>query len=222
MKKHSFSLRLWHWINAVSIVVLFMSGLGISNAHRFLYWGDAGSQPSEAWTVIVRFPNWATIPQRYDLAEARDWHFLFSWPFAIGLLFIWTTMLINGHFKKSIATSRSEWRLAQIREEFVRHITFKLQSDDQSYNFLQKVTYSFVLVICLPVMVLTGLSLSPGFEPFAPWLTEIFGGRQSARSIHFIVAWALFIFFIIHLVFLICHKPIKRTTNMLIGSKNEA
>ena len=89
MKRHALSTRLWHWVNLVCVVVLFMSGLTISNAHRLLYWGDWGFSSSQAWLEVPRFPDWMTIPGYYDLALARDWHILTAWPFALGLLFMW-------------------------------------------------------------------------------------------------------------------------------------
>jgi len=92
MKKHALSTRIWHWINAISLIILFMSGLNISNAHRYLYWGDAGFDGVGAWLEVMRFPDWATIPASYDLAEARDWHTIFAWPFALALLAMWIAM----------------------------------------------------------------------------------------------------------------------------------
>ena len=74
MKRHTLSTRIWHWVNALSLVILFMSGLNISNAHRYLYWGEWGFLPGQAWLHVWRFPGWATIPGYYSLASARDWH----------------------------------------------------------------------------------------------------------------------------------------------------
>ncbi|OYW97790.1 MAG: hypothetical protein B7Z14_16700, partial [Bosea sp. 32-68-6] len=99
MMRHSLATRAWHWVNAAAIVMLFMSGLNISNAHRYLYWGNYGFDPADAWLKVIRFPGWATLPGYYNLAAARDWHILAAWPFALGLLFIWAAMLANGHFR---------------------------------------------------------------------------------------------------------------------------
>lgn len=104
MKRHSLFTRIWHWINAAALIVLFMSGLNISNAHRHLYWGNYGFEPADAWLSVMRFPAWSTIPQRYDLAEARDWHNTAVWVFAIGLLAMWVVSLITKHFWRDIAT----------------------------------------------------------------------------------------------------------------------
>nr|WP_298895724.1 cytochrome b/b6 domain-containing protein [uncultured Altererythrobacter sp.] len=220
-KKHSLLTRIWHWLNALCVIVLFMSGLGISNAHRYLYWGNAGSQPSEAWTAVIRFPDWATLPQRYDLAESRDWHVLFSWPFAIGLLVFWIAMLIGGHFWRDLRTRREEWKSAAIWADIVKHAKLDFTHDGAKYSFLQKLTYGIVLGVLLPVMVFTGLAISPGFEPAAPWLVDMFGGRQSARSIHFLAAWALFAFFVIHILLVLLSGPVKQMRDMITGGRDE-
>jgi len=97
-KRHGLVTRLWHWLNFASVTVLFMSGLNISNAHRYLYWGHSGFDPSQAWLAVPRFPGWATIPGYYDLAAARDWHILAAWFFAVGLLVMWVVLLFSGRF----------------------------------------------------------------------------------------------------------------------------
>ena len=220
-KKHSLLTRIWHWLNTLGVIVLFMSGLGISNAHRYLYWGDAGSQPSEAWTAVMRFPDWATLPQRYDLAESRDWHVLFSWPFAVGLLVFWIAMLIGGHFWRDLRTRQEEWKPAAIWADVVKHAKLDFTHVGAKYSFLQKLTYGIVLGVLLPVMVFTGLAISPGFEPAAPWLVDIFGGRQSARSIHFLAAWTLFAFFVIHILLVLLSGPAKQMRDMISGGVDE-
>jgi len=220
-KKHSLLTRIWHWLNTLCVIVLFMSGLGISNAHRYLYWGDAGSQPSEAWTAVIRFPDWAILPQRYDLAESRDWHVLFSWPFAVGLLVFWIAMLIGGHFWRDLRTRQEEWKPAAIWADVVKHAKLDFTHVGAKYSFLQKLTYGIVLGVLLPVMVFTGLAISPGFEPAAPWLVDIFGGRQSARSIHFLAAWTLFAFFVIHILLVLLSGPAKQMRDMITGGVDE-
>ncbi len=221
MKKHSLSTRLWHWVNVVALIVLFMTGLNISNAHRYLYWGDYGFDPADAWARVMRFPGWATIPGNYDLAEARDYHNLAAWIFAISLLFIWIAMIANKHFWKDIATSPREWKPSAIWSDVREHLKLNFDHGDAKYNFLQKVTYGVVLGIFLPMMVFTGLAISPGFEPAAPWMVDLLGGRQSARSLHFIFAWALFAFFVIHILLVLMAGPIGLMRDMITGGKIE-
>ncbi|MDJ0978038.1 MAG: cytochrome b/b6 domain-containing protein [Erythrobacter sp.] len=218
--RHALSTRVWHWINAAAFVVLFMSGLGISNAHRYLYWGDYGFDPADAWTAVMRFPNWATLPQRYNLAEARDWHSAGAWVFALALLGIWVAMLANRHFARDIAAPPSAWSPANLWREVTEHLKGRFDPEDGGrYNTLQKLTYGVVFGFLLPLMILTGLAISPGFEPAAPWIVEILGGRQSARSLHFIAAFALFAFLVVHLVMVLVSGPIRQIWAMIAGGR---
>lgn len=220
-KRHALTTRIWHWVNAVALIVLFMSGLNISNAHRYLYWGNYGFDPADSWTSVARFPSWATIPQRYDLAEARDWHSTAAWIFALGLLVMWTVSLINRHFWRDIAASPRDWSPRQIIAELRSHLKGKFAQGSGSYNPLQKIAYGLVLGVMLPLMIFTGLAMSPGFEVAAPWLVDILGGRQSARSIHFIISWALFGFVVIHIAMVLLTKPLKQIGRMITGGTRE-
>ncbi len=217
MRRHSIVTRIWHWINAAALVVLFMSGLNISNAHRHLYWGNYGFDPADAWMTVMRFPAWTTIPQRYDLAEARDWHNTSAWVFALGLLVMWVASVITRHFWRDIATQRSDWSLRALAKAVREHLPGGGADHDRPYNPVQRITYGIVLGIFLPMMVFTGLAISPGFEVAAPWMVDLLGGRQSARSLHFIFAWALFAFFVVHIVMVLTSKPLKQITRMITG-----
>ena len=216
--KHSLSTRIWHWINAWAIIVLFMSGLNISNAHKYLYWGDYGFDPKDAWLAVIKFPGWATIPQSYNLAVARDWHIIAAWPFGVGLLFIWIAMLAGGHFRRDLITTPRDWTPGAVIASLKAH------SGDGSaahgYNPVQRILYGMVFGVLLPLMVLTGLSISPGFEPVAPWLVDLLGGRQSARSLHFITAWAVFGFFVIHIVLALANW--RLIAEMITGGRRDA
>ena len=219
MKRHALSTRLWHWLNLLCVVVLFMSGLTISNAHRRLYWGDWGFEASQAWLMVPRFPDWMTIPGYYSLAVARDWHILMAWPFALGLLFMWIAMIVNRHFKRDIVTKRREWRPSAIWRDVVEHLKLNFDHHEGKYNFLQKLAYGLVLGVFLPMMIFTGISISPGMEPTFGWLVDLLGGRQSARSLHFIFAFAIAGFFIVHVLLVILSGPIRQMRDMITGGR---
>ena len=219
MKRHALSTRLWHWLNLLCVVVLFMSGLTISNAHRRLYWGDWGFEASQAWLMGPRFPDWMTIPRYYSLAVARDWHILTAWPFALGLLFMWIAMMINRHFKRDIVTKPREWRPSAIWRDVVEHLKLNFDHHEGKYNFLQKLAYGLVLGVFLPMMIFTGISISPGMEPTFGWLVDLLGGRQSARSLHFIFAFAIAGFFIVHVLLVILSGPIRQMRDMITGGR---
>lgn len=217
MKRHALSTRLWHWGTVACAVVLFMSGLTISNAHPWLYWGEAGFAPEQAWAAVPRFPDWMTIPGYYSLAKARSWHVFTAWPFALLLLFGWLAMLLNRHFARDIATTRREWSPGAVLADFKAHLRFDFAHGDGKYNFLQKLAYGVVLGVLLPGLVLSGIAISPGMGPSFSWLIELMGGRQSARSLHFILAWGLFGFFVVHVALVLLTNPLRQLRGMLTG-----
>jgi Ni/Fe-hydrogenase b-type cytochrome subunit len=221
MKRHAFGTRIWHWINALSLAIMFMSGLNISNAHPHLYWGQWGFDPRHAWLDVIRFPGWATIPGYYNLAAARDWHVVFAWVFAVSLLMFMVSALINGHLRRDVFTRLAEWRPAAVWTDIRAHLRFDFDHAGGKYNFLQKMAYGAVIFILLPLMIFTGMAISPGTDAAWPFLSELFGGRQSARSIHFVVAWGLFAFFLLHVGLVLINKPAKHLRDMITGGQND-
>lgn len=218
-KRHALSTRIWHWVNAISVIVLFMSGLNISNGHRRLYWGHEGFAPEQAWLEVPRFPGWATIPDYYSLAAARDWHVVFSLVFGFSLLAFMILAFANGHMKRDIFARAREWKPSNIWRDVVEHLKFNFEHGDAKYNILQKIAYASVILVLIPLMIFTGMVMSPGMEAAWPWLTDLFGGRQSARSIHFLAAWGLFAFFVVHILLVLASGPIKQVRDMITGGK---
>lgn len=220
-KRHALSTRLWHWVNAVSLIILFMSGLNISNAHPRLYWGEWGFAAEHAWLELPRFPGWMTIPNYYSLAGARDWHVLFALVFGFGLLFFMLSSLINGHFRRDIATRWREWHPSSIGADIRAHLKLDFDHAGGKFNFLQKAAYGGVIFVLLPLMIFTGIVMSPGGEAGLPFLTDMFGGRQSARSLHFLAAWALFAFLVLHIVLVLLAGPIGQLRDMITGGDEQ-
>ncbi|GAA0276513.1 cytochrome b/b6 domain-containing protein [Alteraurantiacibacter aestuarii] len=220
-KRHALSTRIWHWVNVLSVSILFMSGLNISNAHPRLYWGDWGFAAEQAWLSVPRFPGWATIPGYYSLASARDWHVVFAWVFALGLLVFMIRAVMNGHFRRDLFTRLADWKPSAIWHDIRQHLKLNFDHGAGKFNFLQKATYGAVIFILLPLMIFTGLVMSPGAEAALPWLAELLGGRQSARSIHFLCAFGLFGFFVVHVVLVLLSNPIKQLHEMITGGEHD-
>ncbi len=214
--RHRLSTRIWHWLNAVVIVIMLMSGLMIFNAHPRLYWGHYGANFDAAWLELPRFPGWATIPSQYNLALGRNWHLAFAWLFAFGFLAFLIRAVWNGHLKKDVALSRAEVAPAHLWDDIKKHARLDFHQDDARYNPLQKITYSLVFFVLMPVLILTGLAMSPGMNAVIP-LPDLFGGRQSARSIHFICAAGIAAFIVIHLVLVMLAGPINEIRSMITG-----
>ena len=219
MTRHALSTRLWHWANAACLVVLFLSGLNISNAHPWLYWGHWGFAPEQAWLHMPRFPGWMTIPGHYSLAGARLWHLFVAWPFAVGLLLFMLAALVNGHFRRDLALRRGEWRWQAIRADVAEHLRGHFAREGAKFNLLQKLAYGLVIFLALPLMILTGLAMSPGMDANWPVLVDLFGGRQSARSLHFLTAWGLAGFLLLHLVLVLLSGPGRQVRDMITGGR---
>jgi thiosulfate reductase cytochrome b subunit len=165
------------------------------------------------------FPWWATIPSHYDLAGARVWHLAFAWVLAFGLLFYLIASLANGHLRRDVHISAREWRPAHILRDIREHARLRFPTGAAAlrYNVLQKLAYAGVLFVLLPGVILTGLAMSPGMDAAWPWLTVLLGGRQSARSIHFLCASGLVGFFVVHIVMVLLAGPINEVRAMITG-----
>lgn len=217
--RHSLATRLWHWVNAVAVFVLLGSGLGISNAHPRLYWGRYGANFDAAWATLPRFPAWITIPASYNLAMSRRWHLLFALVFAFGLAGYMIVSLANRHFARRLRLRRADVSAAHLAQDVKDHWNFRFHDADDpgAYNSLQKWSYILVLFVALPLMIGTGLALSPGMDAAWPWLLDLFGGRQSARSLHFVTAALIGGFVVIHVALVILAGAANEMRSMLSG-----
>ncbi|HEY8573725.1 cytochrome b/b6 domain-containing protein [Phenylobacterium sp.] len=165
------------------------------------------------------FPAWATIPSYRDLASGRRWHFFFAWLFVINGLVYLLWSLIGGHLRRDLWPTRAQLRLRHILHEIGTHarLRFAKGKEARTYNILQKLTYLAVILVLLPLMVLTGLSMSPGFNAAAPWLLDLFGGRQSARTIHFLSAAGIVLFVLVHVVMVLVSGFWNNLRSMITG-----
>ena len=214
--RHPVWVRVTHWLNVVAVVVLIMSGLNILAAHPHLYWGLT-STFADPWISTPRVPNWLLIPQGRNLAEARNYHFLFAWIFVINGLIYLAFGLITRRFGRRLAPTTAD--LKSIGASVVEHARFRFPTDDhaRTYNVIQKLTYLAMIVIVLPMMLITGLSMSPGFNAIGGILLEIMGGRQSARTLHFISAALIVGFIVIHIGLVIWTGLINNMRAMITG-----
>ena len=219
--RHRLPTRLWHWVNAITVFVMLMSGLMIFNAHPHLYWGQYGANFDQPWLSFHGrpIPGWATIPSTYNLAAARRWHLAFAWLLAVGLILFLVTSLINRHVQRDLAPSRQEVKPSHIWHDIREHarLRFPVGEAALSYNILQKLSYLVVIFVFLPLIILTGLTMSPTMDAAWPWLLDLFGGRQSARSIHFICAAAVLAFIFVHLTMVVLAGPINEVRSMITG-----
>lgn len=222
-RRHHLVTRLWHWLNVLVLTLMLMSGLMIFNAHPRLYWGQYGANFDHAWLDLsggngIPFPGWITIPSFYSLADARLWHFAFAWALAGASALYWAWSLLSGHARRDLAPRRAELAPAQLWHDVVSHLRLDLAGDGHSgYNTLQKLAYCGVLFGLLPLVILTGMTMSPALDTAFPVLVDVFGGRQSARSLHFIAAAGLVLFLVIHLAMLVLVGGHRELRAMITG-----
>jgi thiosulfate reductase cytochrome b subunit len=208
---------------------MLMSGLMIFNAHPRLYWGHFGAnadgRPDPAWLDLsqvnqgIPFPPAITIPSHYSLADARLWHFAFAWVLVTALTLYLVWGLVRGHLLRDLAPRRAELSPAHLWHDIKEHARLRFPTGAAAlhYNILQKLAYGAVLIVLLPGVILTGLTMSPGLDSALPWLIDLFGGRQSARSLHFLCAAGLVAFFLVHIAMVILAGPINEVRSMLTG-----
>jgi thiosulfate reductase cytochrome b subunit len=253
--RHKWPVRIAHWINALCLLVLLMSGLNIFNAHPALYLGNGsnfdhpvlatsaetddngypvrgmtwifghtftttgflGASREDGTMVIRGFPAWATLPSPNWLAMARQWHFAFAWLLVINgfLFFLYGTL--SRHFTRDLAPTAKDLR--HLPREIVDHARLRFPHDERAkhYNALQKLAYCFVLFVLAPLILLTGLTMSPTMDAAFPILPAIFGGRQTARTIHFLCAFSFLAFFIVHIVMVVLSGTWNNLRSMLTG-----
>jgi thiosulfate reductase cytochrome b subunit len=182
---------------------------------RFDTTGVLGASAAPNGNIVPRgFPSWLTIPSYRDLATGRVWHFFFAWMLVINGLVYFAFSLFNGHFVRDLAPSGTDLR--GIGGSVADHARLRFQHNGR-YNVLQKLSYILVIFILLPLMVATGLTMSPAIDSWAPWLLDLFGGRQSARSIHFIVMLLLILFFLVHIVMVLLAGPLNEMRSIITG-----
>jgi thiosulfate reductase cytochrome b subunit len=165
------------------------------------------------------FPNWMTIPSWRDLAVGRRWHFFFAWIFVISGLVYLTHGFSSRHFARDLAPTKEELKPQHLWHEIVDHAQLKFPKGEAAkrYNALQKLAYGGAVFILLPLMLLTGLTMSPGFNAVAPILLDLFGGRQSARTLHFISAFLIVAFVFVHLAMVVLSGLVNNVRSMITG-----
>lgn len=248
--RHALPVRIWHWVNALAIFILIMSGLQIFNAHPALYWGDRSDRDRpllamramktesgevKGVTVVLGnrydttgvlgysgdkvrgFPSWVTIPSGKWLAMGRQWHFFFAWVLAINILAFMSYALIKGHLKRDLFPTGADLRT--IGRSLKDHLLFRRETGEATkrYNVLQKLAYLGVFFGLFPLVVLTGLTMSPTMDAAFPFLLDLFGGRQSARTMHFIACFLFIGFIAIHVSQVILSGLLNNIRSMVTG-----
>jgi len=187
--------------------------LKIETTGLFGYSGKVGEREPRG------FPAWATIPTYRALVDGRHWHFFFAWLFVLNGLAYLVANLVNGHVKRDLLPTPDQLAPRHLWHEIKDHARLRFPKGEEArrYNSLQKLAYVGVIFVILPLMILTGLTMSPAVDASQPWLLSVFGGRQSARTIHFICAWLIVAFIVVHVVMVLVSGVFNNLRSMVTG-----
>ena len=238
---HAHWVRLSHWILAASVLTLAFSGFEILMVHPRLYWGKVGNDLTPAlfelpisrnyqhggWAPPVTFLQEPTpvvsAARTYDIFNQNSWgrslHFLAAWFLVVSGLIYLGAGLATGHLWRDLLPRPQEFVPRLLWQDIVTHLRLPMRParGGPPYGLLQKLSYGIVILIALPLMVLTGLAMSPAVTAAYPGLLDLFGGSQSARTIHFFVFAALMLFLIVHLVMVALSGFARQMRAMTIG-----
>ena len=206
-------LSLSAWQNSAGQAVKGVTQIG---HWQFDTTGLLGASRLDGAMVARGFPAWATLPGPQWLAMGRVWHFFFAWLFVINGAIFAAYALLRGHIRDLTPTARD---VRNLPHEIVEHVKLHFPKGDAAkrYNALQKIAYFTVIFILGPLVVLTGLTMSPTMDAAFPFLPWIFDGRQSARTIHFICAFSFVGFFLIHIAMVVLSGTWNNLRSMITG-----
>ena len=238
---HARWVRVSHWIVTASVLVLVFTGFEILMVHPRLYWGKAGNDLTPALLELPISRNYkhggydkpvpltdsasgpVSASRTYDIFNQNGWgrslHFLAAWFLVLpGLLYL-LIGLFGGHFRSHIWPRAGELGSRQFRLEVADHLRFRIPAagGGPKYGLLQKCAYSFVVFVVAPLMIATGLTMSPAVTAAWPWLLDLFGGYQSARTIHFFASAVLVLFVIVHVVMVVRSGFRRHMRAMTVG-----
>ena len=186
--------------------------------HVFTTTGILGASKDENGDLTARgFPSWLTVPSYQDLATGRRWHFFFAWIFAINGFIYLLNLFFRRHLTADLLPSGAELKaIPKIAFEHLK-LHFPKGEEAKRYNVLQQLAYLAMVLVVLPGIVLAGLTMSPGMDARFPFLLALFQGRQTARTVHFVFAWTIVLFVIVHVLMVILSGLWNNLRSMTTG-----
>jgi thiosulfate reductase cytochrome b subunit len=224
--RHSVLVRVAHWITTFCFFALLISGFEIVISHPRFYWGETGNVLTPPLFKLPIPSSRALVPTGYGyvLPDQNGWsrylHFQAAWVVVLtGLLYV-ISGLLTGHFRRNFLLGRADLSWGMLSTTISRHLRFKRPSGAEawSYNLLQRLTYLFVIFVLFPLVIWTGLAMSPAFVSAVPATVNLLGGQQSARTLHFFVSLALLVFVLVHVV-MVCRAGFRSRMRAMITGR---
>jgi len=221
--RHSGLVRITHWLITLAFLALLVSGLELVVSHPRFYWGETGNVNTAPLFKIPIPSSRNMVPTGYGyvLPDQNGWsrylHFQSAWVLVLTALLYGFASLFNGHFRRNLLPA--DLSPKQLFSSIVEHLRLKRPSAEEawSYNVLQRLAYLLVIFVLFPMMIWTGLAMSPSFVSAIPAAVNILGGQQSARTLHFFLTWALVLFLLVHVVMVFLAGFRSRMRAMITG-----
>ena len=223
--RHPGVVRVTHWLITLAFLALLVTGVAILFSHPRFYWGEIGNVNTRPLFTLPIPASRDTIATGYGfvLPDQNGWsrylHFEAAWVAVLTGLFYVAFGFLDGHFRRNLVPAPSDLSPASLARDVGRHLRFALPSDQEawSHNVLQRLTYLLVIFVLFPLMIWTGLAMSPAVEGAFPSLVIALGGRQSARTIHFFVTIFLVLFLLVHVLMVYLAGFRERVGAMIVG-----
>lgn len=222
--RHSLLVRVTHWLTTIAFLALLLTGLEIVISHPRFYWGETGNSGTTPLFSIHIPSSRHTVPTGYSytMPDQNGWsrylHFEAAWLLVITAGVYGIASVLNGHFRRDLWPEAGQRSWRAIRDVFARYLRRAPDiAGAHTYNVVQRLSYLGVIFVLFPLVIWTGLALSPAFNAAFPWFVDVLGGRQSARTLHFFVTIALTLFLIVHVVMVAWAGFWNRTRAMVTG-----
>jgi len=230
IRRHTGIVRVTHWLTFVAFIALLVTGFEIVISHPRFYWGEVGNVNTKPLFVIPIPASRDTVPTgyKYVMPDQNGWsrylHFEAAWLAVLVALVYGVYGAVSGHFLKNLVPERRDWNWHAFKQRIAKYLRRERpdRTEERSYNVLQRTAYAIVIFILFPLIIWTGLAMSPSFTAAFPWTAALLGGRQSARTIHFLVSWLLLFFLVVHVAMVAVSGFRRRMRGMITGYVRDA
>ena len=227
--RHARFVRITHWLTTIAVSALLVSGVELILSHPRFYWGEVGNVNMTPLFSIHVPSSRATVPTGYSvvLPDQNGWsrylHFQSAWLVLVTGLIYLIVGFRTGHLRRNLVPAPADRSWPAVRATIAEHVRFTPAAlgDSWSYNALQRISYLVIIFVLFPLVIWTGLAMAPAFTAVFPQAVDILGGRQSARTLHFLVTIALVLFTIAHVTMIVLAGFRSRVGAMIAGTAEE-